>query len=61
LVESEHLGVLYAIVGVCAGTDHFAARVNNHGSYVRIRRGESNALPGQVQSLAEENFVGVMV
>ena len=44
LFEGNNLRVLYAVVGVCAGTENIAVSVGNNGPDVRVGRSQTDAL-----------------
>jgi hypothetical protein len=56
--QSKHFGVLRARVGVASGACDVSLRVNDHRSYAGIRRGQADALAGEVEGTLQELFVG---
>ena len=53
--------MLNAVIGVSARPDDCALRVHNHGAYAWIGRRLTDALPGQVERLAQETFVSFAI
>jgi hypothetical protein len=50
-----------AVVGVAAAADDCSLRVHNNGANAWIGRGQADALPRQIESLAKESFVNVVI
>jgi hypothetical protein len=49
VLQCANLGVLDACVGMSSSADNVPVPVYNDGAYVRIGRGQANALAGKIQ------------
>ncbi len=59
--EGEDLGMLHAVVSVRACAGDGAGCVHDYCAHTRIGRSQTDSLPGQVERLAEEEFVSVAI
>jgi hypothetical protein len=57
LIEHNHFSVFHPVIGVKSFACDRAGGINNDCADVWIRRGQSNALPRQIESAAQKVFV----